>query len=160
MITFIVVLGVCVLIIKFNFLRLIAEGICSARQCVQSDVSFTDVDLVSSIPANKLTSLSITGPGAMKAAADHIQKFTILQQLHIDETSNNYTEETRSKLISSLNDNNNIKEVSLCVPDLDDRILQEKLNMKFILQVKKNTLRKGILRKAVRDLDFTGDCIN
>ena len=123
---------------------------------VQSYVSFTDVDLVSSIPTDKLTSLSMTGPDAMKAAAEHIQKFTILQQLHIDEASNNYTEETRNKLISSLNSNNNMKEMSLCPPDLDDRITQEKLNMKVNLQVKGGTLRKDSLRKAVRGLDFTG----
>ena len=123
---------------------------------VQSDVSFTDVDLVSSIPTDKLTSLSMIGPDVIKAAADHIQKFTILQQLHIDEKSTNYTEETRNKLISSLNSNNNIKEVSLCVQDLDDRIIQEKLNMKVKLQVKERTLREASLRKAVRGLDFTG----
>ena len=131
----------------------------------QSDVSSTDVDLVSSIPTDKLTSLSMTGPDVMKAAADHIQKFTILQQLYIDETSTDYTEEetstdyteeTRNKLISSLKSNNSIKEVSLCVQDLDDRIIQEKLNMKVILQVKKYKLRKDSLRKAVRGLDFTG----
>ena len=60
---------------------------------VQSDVGFTSVDqsvdLVSSISNDKLTSLSMSGPDAMKAAADHIHKFTILEQLHI-ETSNNY----------------------------------------------------------------------
>ena len=123
---------------------------------VQSDVSFTDVDLVSSIPTDKLTSLTMRGTDAMKASADHIQKFTILQQLYIDEKSTNYTEESRRKLISSLNSNNNIKEVSLCVPDLDDRIIQEKLNMKVKLQVKEYTLRKDSLRKAVRGLDFTG----
>ena len=123
---------------------------------VESDVSFTGVDLVSSIPTDKLTSLSMTGPDVIKAAADHIQKFTILQQLHIDEKSSNYTEETRNKLISSLNSNNSIKEVSLCVPDLDDRIIQEKLNMKVKLQVKSGTLRKDSLRKAVRGLVFTG----
>ena len=121
---------------------------------VQSYVSFTDVDLLSSVPTNKLTSLSMTGPDAMKAAADHIQKFTILQKLHIDETSNNYTEETRNKLISSLKSKNNIKEVSLCLPHLDDRMIQEKLNMKVKLQVKEKTLRKDTLRKAVRGLDL------
>ena len=123
---------------------------------VQSDVSFTDVDLVSSIPTDKLTSLSMTGPDAMKTAADHIQKFTILQQLHIDETSTNYTEQTRNKLISSLDSNNNLKEVRLCLPDLDDRIIQEKFSMKVKLQVKRETLRKDSLRKAVRGSDFTG----
>ena len=128
----------------------------SEQPSVQSDVSFTGVDLVNSIPTDKLTSLSITGPDAMKAAADHIQKFTFLQQLHIDETSTNYTEESRSKLIASLKSNNNIKQVSLCVPDLDDRIMQEKLNMKVKLQVKRKTLRKDSLRKAVRSLAFTG----
>ena len=123
-------------------------------QSVESDVSFTGVDLVSSIPTNKLASLSMIGPYALEASADHIQKFTILQQLHIDETSNNYTEEIRSKLISSLKNNNNIKEVSLCLPDLDDRIIKEKLNMKVKLQVKRKTLKKDSLRKAVRALDF------
>ena len=128
----------------------------SDQSDVQSDVSFTDVDLVSSIPTDKLTSLSMTGPDAMKAAADHIQKFTILQQLYIDETSTDYTEESRNKLISSLKNNNNIKQVSLCVPDLDDRIIQEKLKMKVKLQVKEKTLRKDSLRKAVSGSGFTG----
>ena len=122
---------------------------------VQSDVSFTDVDLVSSVPTNNLIYLSLTGPDVMKAAADHIQKFTILQQLHIDEESTNYTEETRNKLISSLNSNKNIKKVSLWVTDLYYRILQEKLNMEVILQVKYETLRKDSLRKAVNGLNFT-----
>ena len=126
------------------------------QSSIQGDVSFTDVDLVSSIPTNNLTSLSVTGPDAMKASADHIQKLTILQQLYIAETSTDYTEETRNKLISSLNSNNSIKEVSLCVPDLDDRIIQEKFNMKVKLQVKERTLKKDSLRKAVRGLDFTG----
>ena len=128
----------------------------SDQSDVQSDVSFTDIDLVSSIPTDNLTSLSMTGPDVIKAAADHIQKFTILQQLHIDEKSTDYTEETRNKLISSLKSNNNIKEVSLCVQDLDDRIIQEKLNMKVKLQVKKETLRKDSLRKAVSGSGFTG----
>ena len=127
----------------------------SDQSDAQSDVSFTDVDLVSSIPTNNLTSLSMSGPDAMKAAADHIQKFTILQQLYIDETCNNYTEELRNKLISSLNSNNNIKEVSLCVLGLDGRIIAEKLKMNVKLQVKGNSLRKDSLKKAVNGLDCT-----
>ena len=133
-----------------------SEESLSDQSDTQSDVSSTDVDLVSSIPIDKLTSLSMRGPGAMKAAADHIQKFTILQKLHIDEEPYNYTEETRNKLISSLKSNNNIKQVSLCLPDLDDRILHQKFNMKVKLQVKEWTLRENSLRKAVRGLDFTG----
>ena len=123
---------------------------------VQSDVRFTHVDLVSNIPTNKLKSLSVTGPDVIMAVADNIKKFTDLQKLHIDETCNSYTEESRSKLISSINSNNNIKQVSLCVPDLDDRIIQEKFNMKVKLQVKKRTPSKDSLRKAVRGLVFTG----
>ena len=134
----------------------LSEESLSDQSDVQSDVSFTGVDLVSSIPTDKLTSLSMRGTDAMKASADHIQKFTILQQLHIDEKSTDYTEETRNKLISSLNSNNSIKEASLCLPDLDDRIIKEKFNMKVKLQVKRKTLRKDSLRKAVRGLDFTG----
>ena len=41
-----------------------------------------------------------------------------------------------------LKNNNNIKEVSLCVPELDDGIIQEKLSMKVKLQVNRRTLAK------------------
>ena len=123
---------------------------------VESDVSFTGVDLVSSIHTDNLTSLSMKGPDVMKATADHIQKFTNLQQLHIDETSTNYTEESRNKIISLLRSTNSMKQVSLYLPDLDDKIIQEKLNMKVKLKVKRKTLRKDSLKKAVRGLHFTG----
>ena len=43
----------------------------------------------------------------------------------------------------------------MCIPDLDVRIIQERLNMKVKLTVKGNSLRKYSLRKAVRGLDCT-----
>ena len=119
----------------------------------QGDVRFTD-NLVNSIPTKNLTSLSMKGPDAMKAAADHIQKFTDLQELHIDEMSTDYKEETSNKLISSLKTTHNMKQLSLCVPNLDDSIIREKLNLKLKLQVKKETLTKETLGKAVKALDF------
>ena len=119
---------------------------------IQSEVSFVDVDLVNSIPTKNLTSLSMIGPDAIKVTVDYIKKFTILQQLHIDEKSAIYSEETRNKLISSLKSNSNIKQVSLRVPDLEGRILQEKLNMKVELQVKDGTLKMDTMRKAASGL--------
>ena len=124
--------------------------------CEMSGLSFTDVDLVSSIPTKNLTSLSLIGLDAMKAAGDHTQKFTALEQLHIDEASSTLTEETRKELLTSLKSTRSVAHVSLCLADLDDRILQEKLNMKISLQVKQETLTEDALRKAGRVLDLTG----
>ena len=103
------------------------------------------------------------------------RRFTALQQLHVDDTSrdSNKLQKQRilsslrntsldsnklqaQRILSSLRNNNNIKQVSLCVPGLDDRIIKEKLNMKVKLKVKEDTLSKGSLREAVRGLDFTG----
>ena len=103
------------------------------------------------------------------------RRFTALQQLHVDDTSrdSNKLQKQRilsslrntsldsnklqaQRILSSLRNNNNIKQVSLCLPDLDDWIIKEKLNMKVKLKVKKDTLREGSLREAVTGLDFTG----
>ena len=85
---------------------------------------------------------------------DSIQRFTALQQLHVDDTSKDSNKLQAHRILSSLRNDNNIKQVSLCVPDLDDRIIKEKLNMKVTLKVKRRT-QECSLREAVIDLDFT-----
>ena len=136
---------------------------------IASDISLhsTDhTDILKNIRCDRLTDLSVTAPDGLKAVADSIHRLKEIQKLHVDDTAENVIlyrsvhDTDRStygyKIMSALKDNKNIKEVSLCVPDLDDRIIQEKLNMKVKLQVKKRTLRKDSLPKAVRGLDFSG----
>ena len=124
---------------------------------INSKVSLStgDAGIMKNINTDRLTDLSVTAPGALQAVADSIQRFTALQQLHVDDTSRDSNKLQAQRILSSLRNNNNIKQVSLCVPDLDDGIIKEKLNMKVKLKVREGTLSKGSLRKAVRGLDFT-----
>ena len=136
-------------------------------------LSTGDAGIMKNIITDRLTDLSVTAPDATQAVADSIQRFTVLQQLHVDDelrdrrfrtlqqmhvddTSRDSNELQTQRILSSLRNNNNIKQVSLCVPDLDERIIKEKLNMKVKLKVKDRTLSEGSLREAVRGLDFTG----
>ena len=123
---------------------------------INSKVSLStgDAGIMKNINTDRLTDLSVTAPGALQAVADSILRFTVLQQLHVDDTSWNSNKLQAQRILSSLRNNNNIKQVSLCVQGLDDRIIKEKLNMKVKLKV--NTLSEGSLREAVRGLDFTG----
>ena len=125
---------------------------------INSKVSLStdDAGIMKNINTDRLTALSVTAPGSLPAVADSIQKFTALQQLHVDDTSRDSNKLQAQRRLSLLRNNNNIKQVSLCVPDLDDIILKEKLNMKVKLKVKEDTLSEGSLREAVRGLDFTG----
>ena len=125
---------------------------------INSKVSLStgDAGIMKNINTDRLTDLSVTAPGALQAVADSIQRFTVLQQLHVDDTSRDSNKLQAQRILSSLRNNNNIKQVSLCVPDLDDRIIKEKLNMKVKLKVKEDTLSETRLREAVRSLDFTG----
>ena len=125
---------------------------------INSEVSLStgEAGIMKNINTDRLTDLSVTAPGALQAVADSIQRFTALQQLHVDDTSRDSNKLQKQRILSSLRHNNNIKQVSLCVPGLDDRIIKEKLNMKVKLKVKKETLSGGSLREAVRGLDFTG----
>ena len=139
---------------------------------INSDVSLhgTDhTDILKNISCDRLTDLSVTAPDGLEAVADSIHRFKALQKLHVDDTAKNVilyrsvhdtdrsSDNTHGhKILSVLKDNNNIKEASLCVPYLDDRIIQEKFKMKVKLQVKEFTLSEDSLRKAVRGLDFTG----
>ena len=187
---------------------------------ISSKVSLStgDAGIMKNINTDRLTDLSVTANGALQAVADSIQRFTALQQLHVDDTSRDrrftalqqlfldhdddhedddddddddddheddhddagHTSNCSSstsllfvdhasssqswddnklqaqRILSSLRNNNNIKQVSLCVPDLDERIIKENLNMKVKLKVKEDTLSKGSLREAVRGLDVTG----
>ena len=207
---------------------------------INSEISLStgDAGIMKNTNTDRLTDISITAPGALQAVADSIQRFTALQQLHVDHDSSTTSIQCRSrnrstslqllhvndddegdngshdddvddnddddvdddnhndddddntssiqsfrslqnlhlydpdwyknntqdlvyssrilKLLSSLRNTNNIKQVSLCVPGLDDRIIKEKLNMKVKLKVKERTLSEGSLREAVRGLDLTG----
>ena len=124
---------------------------------ITSNVSLStgDADIMKNINTDRLTDLSVTAPGALQAVTDSIQRFTVLQQLHVDDTSRDSNKLQAQRILSSLRNNKNIKQVSLCVPGLDDRIIKEKLNMKVKLKVKERTLSEGSLREAVRGLDFT-----
>ena len=124
---------------------------------INSEVSLStgDAGIMKNINTDRLTDLFVTAPGALQAVADSIQRFTALQQVHVDDTSKDSNKLQAQRILSSLRNNNNIKQVSLCVPGLDDRIIKEKLNMKFKLKVKENTLSTGSLREAVKGFDFT-----
>ena len=125
---------------------------------INSKISLStgDSGIMKNINTDRLTALYVTAPGALQAVTDSIQRFTALQQLHVDDTSRDSNKLQAQRISSSLRNNNNIKQVSLCVPDLDERIIKEKLNMKVKLKVKERTLSEGSLREAVRGLDFTG----
>ena len=125
---------------------------------INSKVSLStcDADIMKNINTDRLTDLSITAPGALQAVVDSIQRFTALQQLHVDDTSKDSNKLQAQRILSLLRNNNNIKLVSLCVRGLDDWIVKEKLNMKVKLMVKERTLSKDSLRETVRGLDFTG----
>ena len=125
---------------------------------INSKVSLStgDAVIMKNINTDRLTDLSVTAPGALQAVADSIQRFTALQQLHVDDTSRDSNKLQAQRMLSSLRNNNNIKQVSLCVRGLDDRIIKEKLNMKVKLKVKGDTLSETSLREALRGLDFTG----
>ena len=118
-------------------------------------LSTGDAGIMKNINTDTLTDLSVTASGALQAVADSIQRFTELQKLHVDDTSRESNKLQTQRTLSSLRNNNKIKQVSLCVPDLDDRIIKQKLNMKIKLKVKRDTLSEGRLREAVRGLDFT-----
>ena len=118
-------------------------------------LSTGDAGIMKNINTDRLSDLSVTAPFALQSVADSIQRFTALQQLHVDDTSRDSNKLQAQRILSSLRNNYNMKQVSLCVPDLDDRIIKEKLNMKVKLMVKKDTLSEGSLREAVRGLDFT-----
>ena len=125
---------------------------------INSKISLStgDAGIMKNINTDRLTDLSVTVPGALQAVADSIQRFTGLQQLHVDDTSVVSNKLQAQRILSSLRNNNNIKQVSLCVPGLDDRIIKEKLKMKVKLKVKEYTLSEGSLSKAVEGLDFPG----
>ena len=125
---------------------------------INSKVSLStgDTGIMKNINTDRLTDLSVTASDALQAVADSIQRFTALQQLHVDDTSWDSNKLQAQRILSSLRSNSNMKQVSFCVPDLDDRIIKEKLNMKVELKVKERTVSKGSLWEAWTGLDFTG----
>ena len=126
---------------------------------IYSNISLStgDAGIMKNINTDTVTDLSVTAPDSLLAVADSIQRFTALQQLYVDDTSRDSNKLQAQRILSSLRNNNNINQVSLCVPGLDDRIIKEKLNMKVKLKVKEYTLSEGRLREAARGLDFTED---
>ena len=155
---------ICLKSIKIHRLSNLTIFSINSKECLRS-TDHADF-ILKNISCDRLTDLSVTAPDALEAVSDTIHRFKVLQKLHVACTAHSYyhyynidrsSDKTHGyKILSVLKDNNNIKEVSLCVPDLDDRIIQEKFNMKVKLQVMMCTLSEGSLGKAVRDLDFTG----
>ena len=123
-------------------------------------LSTSNKGLLMDIKSDRLLYLSVTAPGALEAVAGSIYMFKTLQELHIkdtDENTDTFIGNTCGyKMMSVLKENSNIKLVRLCVPDLNDTFLQEKLNAKVELKVRENTLRRSTLRNAIEDSKFTG----
>ena len=132
-------------------------------------LSTSDAGIMKNINPDRLTDLSVTAPGALQVVADSIQRFTALQQLYVDEVDDDIDDANDDddtswgriklqthRILYSLRNNNNMKQVSLCLPDMDDRFINEKLNMKVKLKIKERTLNEGSMRAAVRGSDFTG----
>ena len=118
--------------------------------------TFKTADIIGSIPYTKLTSLRLIGPDAILAAADHIQKFVKLQELHVDDRSEIIDEQATNKFVTSLKSNSSVQQVTLCLPELEDMILLE--NLSITLQVRK--IKQDILGKATGNffkLDLTGN---
>ena len=118
--------------------------------------TFKTTDIIGSIPCTKLTSLTLIAPDAILAAADHIQKFVKLQELHVDDRSEIIDEQARNKFVTSLKSNSSVQQVTLCLPELEDMILLE--NLSITLQVRK--IKQDILGKATGNffkLDLTGN---
>ena len=118
--------------------------------------STDQTDILKNIKCDRLKDLSVSAPGALKAVADSIHRFKALQKLHVDDT---YTDSNNShgyKILCSLKDNKSVKEVSMGIADMDERIIHNKLNMKVKLKVRNETLRKDMLRKTVSRLELKG----
>ena len=118
--------------------------------------TFNTADIIGSIPCTKLTSLTLIGPDVILAAANHIQKFVNLQELHVDDRSEIIDKQARNKFVDSLKSNSSLQQLSLCVPELEDMILLE--NLSITLRVRK--IKQDILRKATGNfykLDLSGN---
>ena len=127
---------------------------------IYSSVSLNSTDhtdILKNVSCDSLTDLSVAAPDAMDAVANSIHRFKALQHLHVDDTVRSSNNTYGYNILSVFKKNSNIKQVSLLMSDLDDRIIQETLNMKVKLQVKEKSLSEGGLRKVVSGLDFTGD---
>ena len=122
---------------------------------IESTVSFssTGQENVMKNIQKKLKYLSITCPGALEAIAENIHRFTSLEQLHVEENSNAINKSHGQKILSSLEGNTSMKQVSFSVMNLDDIIIKENVRIKVIVHVKK--LQKGTLKTASDML--TGD---
>ena len=101
-------------------------------------------DILKNVQEKKLRYLSITGPGALEVVARDIFRFTSLDQLHVDESSNTNDKTNGQKILSALKANQLIKQVNFSVMDLDDIIIKEDVAIKVKVHVKK--LKPGTLK--------------
>ena len=120
---------------------------------VESKVRFSVVDIISNLPAEHLTYLSLSGPDAIDAVARSVQKISKLEQLCVHDDSKYYGRETINTLMSSLTSCAFLKKVSVSVLDIDDMFVNSNINMEVNLKIMK--LQGGSLKKAVNILDVT-----
>ena len=121
----------------------------------------TTTDIVSRISGENLKYLSLTGIHAIKAVSEHIQRFPLLHNLNIDDESTIYTEETRQKFMTSVRNTSSIKQVRLCLPDLNDMFIQENSDVRLYLTVRKlqsRTLKNSLTYPGgIYKLDLSGN---
>ena len=101
-------------------------------------------DTLKNIQEQKLNYLSITGPGALEDVARNISRFTNLDTLRVDESSNTNDKTNGQKILSALKANKFLKQVNFSVMDLDDIIIKEDVAIKVKVHVKK--LKPGTLK--------------
>ena len=144
-------------------MKLVETGIHKLSQItsisIDSKVRLQSTDqtgILKNIKCERLEGLSVSAPDALESVADSIQRFKALKRLHVDDKAHDIDSDNSHgyKILSALKDVKSVKEVSMCIADLDDRIIHEKLNMKLKLKVKNETLSRGTLRKTVTSLDL------
>ena len=101
-------------------------------------------DILKNIQEKEFRYLSITGPGALEVVARNINRFTKLDTLRVDESSNTNDKTNGQKILSALKANKFLKQVNFSVMDLDDIIIKEDVVIKVKVHVKK--LKPGTLK--------------
>ena len=126
---------------------------------ISSTVSFVlsgQEDVMKNIQKENLKYLSVTGPGALETVAENIHRFTLLEQLHVDEHSNVRDKAHGQKILSVLKGNKLTKQVSFNVMDLNEIIIEEDVDIKVTVHPKK--LQKGTL-KVTSDMLTRGSTV-
>ena len=114
---------------------------------INSTVGFSawgQEDIMKNIQPANLRFLSITGPSALEAVAEIIDKYTFLERLEVEENSNIRDKTHGQKILSVLKDSKLMKQVTFSVMDLDEIIIEDKVSIKVMVHVKK--LQPGTLK--------------